>query len=329
MSLPDFHRGRRLRRSPAIRALVRETRLTPDRLLLPLFVTEGDGVREPVASMPGVARTSIDGLVADVLEARELGIGGVLLFGVPSPTNKDERGSGAWVDDGIIQRAVATVKDRAPDFLVATDVCLCEYTSHGHCGLIDGTGRVENDATLELLAGTAVSHARAGADLVAPSDMMDGRVGAIREALDGEGFGDLPIMSYAAKYSSAFYGPFREAAGSAPSFGDRRSYQMDPANGGEALREVFADLDEGADIVMVKPALPYLDVIRRVADESGAPVAAYQVSGEYAAILAGARAGHLDGDAAMMEALTSIHRAGAGIVITYWAREFAREVGNI
>jgi porphobilinogen synthase len=329
MSLPDFHRGRRLRRNPAIRALVRETRLTPDRLLLPLFVTEGDGVREPVGSMPGVARTSIDGLVTDVLEARELGIGGVLLFGVPSPSSKDERGTGAWAADGIIQRAIATVKDRAPDVLVATDVCLCEYTSHGHCGLIDGTGMVGNDVTLELLAGTAVSHARAGADLVAPSDMMDGRVGAIREALDDEGYLDLPIMSYAAKYSSAFYGPFREAAGSAPSFGDRKSYQMDPANGGEALREVFADLEEGADIIMVKPALPYLDVIRQVADRSHAPVAAYQVSGEYAAILAGARAGHLDGDAAMMEALTSIHRAGAGIVVTYWARQFAMAVGNI
>jgi porphobilinogen synthase len=329
MNAPDFHRGRRLRRTPAIRSLVRETRLTPDRLLLPLFVTEGTGVREPVEPMPGVERTSIDGLVSDALEAQELGVGGVLLFGVPSPSSKDERGTGAWDDAGIVQRAVAAIKDRAPDLLVATDVCLCEYTSHGHCGVLDDMGSVVNDATLELLAEAAVSHARAGADLIAPSDMMDGRVLSVREALDGAGFDALPIMSYAAKYSSAFYGPFREAAGSAPSFGDRRSYQMDPANGLEALREVFADLAEGADIVMVKPALPYLDIIRRVADASDAPVAAYQVSGEYAAILAGARAGHLDGDAAMLEALTSIHRAGAGIIITYWARQFARAVGNI
>jgi porphobilinogen synthase len=319
--LPAF-RGRRLRGSERLRSLVRETRLAPEQLLLPLFVEGGKGVRTPVRSMPGVARTSVDEALKDAREALELGLGGVLLFGIPE--EKDEQGSGAWKPDGIVQRAVRALKDAHPDLLVVTDVCLCEYTSHGHCGVLDGD-RVLNDPTLDLLARAAVSHAEAGADMVAPSDMMDGRVGAIRSALDAAGYLELPILSYAAKYASAFYGPFRDAADSAPAFGDRRGYQMDPANADEALREVFADLDEGADIVMVKPALAYLDVIRRVKEETGAPVAAYHVSGEYAAIMAAIERGWLD-ERAMEEALLSIRRAGADIVISYWAREYARRV---
>lgn len=317
-------RGRRLRRSGPMRALVRETRLTPDRLILPLFVVEGEGVREPIGSMPGVSRSSVDGAVVDAGEAARLGVGGVLLFGIPS--HKDERGSGAWDDDGPVQRAVRAIKAAHPDLPVVTDVCLCEYTSHGHCGLIRD-GDVDNDPTLELLARTAVSHAAAGADWVAPSDMMDGRVGAIREALDVGGHTGVAILSYAAKYASAFYGPFREAADSAPAFGDRRAYQMDPANQDEALREVWADIEEGADVVMVKPALAYLDVIHRVKTETGWPVAAYHVSGEYAQILAAAERGWLDGPRAMEEALVSIARAGADTIITYWALEFARRHG--
>ena len=317
--VPEF-RGRRLRRTANLRRLVRETELTPGRLVLPLFVCPGEGVREPVESMPGVFRTSTDELVRDGERALEAGLGGVLIFGIPA--SKDEEGSGAWAEDGVVQRAVAALKARVPELVVITDVCLCEYTSHGHCGLIED-GRVLNDPTLELLARTALSHANAGADMVAPSDMMDGRVGAIRKALDAGGFGELPIMSYSAKYASAFYGPFRDAAGSAPAFGDRRAYQMDPANQDEALREVRADIAEGADIVMVKPALPYLDVILRVKRETGWPVAAYHVSGEYAALLAAADRGWLDGDRAMMEALVSIARAGADILITYWALEAA------
>jgi porphobilinogen synthase len=270
--------------------------------------------------MPGVFRTSVDEAVKDAREAHELGLGGILLFGIPD--KKDEHGTGAWIEDGIVQRAVRGVKGALPDLLVVTDVCLCEYTSHGHCGVLEGD-RVLNDPTLDLLARTAVSHAMAGADMVAPSDMMDGRVGAVRSALDEAGFVELPILSYAAKYASAFYGPFRDAADSAPSFGDRKGYQMDPANSDEALREVFADLEEGADIVMVKPALAYLDVIRRVKEETGAPVAAYHVSGEYAAIMAAIERGWLD-VRAMEEALLSIRRAGADIIVTYWAREFAR-----
>ncbi|MBW3534631.1 MAG: porphobilinogen synthase, partial [Gemmatimonadetes bacterium] len=305
----------------ALRALAREAHLHPAQLVLPLFVVEGEGIREPVASMPGVHRTSVDELARDAEEASVLGLGGVILFGIPG--HKDEEASGAYAEDGIVQRAVRRLKEEHPDLLVIADVCLCEYTSHGHCGVLRD-GEVDNDATLELLARAAVSHADAGADLVAPSDMMDGRVGAIREALDGTGHAGVAIMSYAAKYASAFYGPFRDAAGSTPSFGDRRGYQMDPANAEEALREVWADIDEGADIVMVKPALAYLDIVRRVKDETGWPVAAYHVSGEYAAIVAASERGWLDLERAMEEALLSIARAGADVVITYWAREFAR-----
>ena len=278
----------------------------------------------PGGAMPGVSRTSVDGAVADAAEAASLGLGGVLLFGIPD--HKDEQGSGAWDDEGPVQRAVRAIKAAHPDLPVITDVCLCEYTSHGHCGLIKDGG-VDNDPTLDLLARTAVSHAAAGADWVAPSDMMDGRVGAIRDALDAAGHGQVAILSYAAKYASAFYGPFREAADSAPAFGDRRAYQMDPANQDEAMREVWADIEEGADVVMVKPALAYLDVIQRVKQETGCPVAAYHVSGEYAAILAAAERGWLDGDRAMEESLVSIARAGADVIITYWAREFARRHG--
>lgn len=318
-AFPEF-RGRRLRRTPALRRLVRETQLSPSRLLLPLFVCPGEGVREPVPSMPGVSRTSTDELVRDGERALESGLGGVLLFGIPD--SKDDEGTGAWSEDGIVQGAVRELKSRLPELLVVTDVCLCEYTSHGHCGVVQ-EGGVLNDPTLELLARAAVSHARAGADVVAPSDMMDGRVWAIRQALDDEGFDELPIMSYAAKYASAFYGPFRDAADSTPAFGDRRAYQMDPANQDEAMREVWADIEEGADIVMVKPALPYLDIVHRVKEETGWPVAAYHVSGEYAALMAAAERGWLDGDRVMMEALVSMARAGADILITYWALEAA------
>lgn len=314
------HRGRRLRRTEALRALVRETRLVPEHLVLPLFVRSGKRVREPVASMPGVFRTSVDELLVDAGEAARARLGGILLFGIPD--GKDEEGSGAWAEDGAVQTAVRRVKAEFPELTVITDVCLCEYTSHGHCGVL-GEGEVLNDPTLDLLTRAALSHARAGADVVAPSDMMDGRVAAIRRGLDGAGFAHVPILSYAAKYASAFYGPFRDAADSTPAFGDRRGYQMDPANQHEALREVRRDVDEGADIVMVKPALAYLDVIHRVKEEVGWPVAAYHVSGEYAAIKAAAERGWLDEEAAMMEALTSIVRAGADIVVTYWARQAA------
>ena len=314
-------RGRRLRRTGALRALVRETRLTPERMILPLFVTEGEGVRETVGSMPGVFRTSVDAAMEDIGEAAALGLGGVLLFGIPD--QKDIEGSQAWHEQAAVQRTVSAIKKAHPDLTVVTDVCLCEYTEHGHCGLLKD-GHVDNDATLDLLARTALSHARAGADVVAPSDMMDGRVATIRRALDDGGFQQVAILSYAAKYASAFYGPFREAAGSASTFGDRRGYQMDPANQDEALREVRADIAEGADMIMVKPALAYLDVIHRVKTETGWPVAAYHVSGEYAAIMAAAEQGWIDGDRAMEEALLSIARAGADVVITYWAREFAR-----
>jgi porphobilinogen synthase len=273
--------------------------------------------------MPNVYQTSIDELVKDTKEARDLGIAGVLLFGLPD--TKDERGTSGYEKDGIVQRAVRELKEQVPDILVMTDVCLSEYTSHGHCGVIRN-GTVDNDETLELLARQALSHAKAGADVVAPSDMMDGRVGIIRKALDAEGFGDVPVMSYAAKYASAFYGPFREAAGSTPQFGDRRSYQMDPANANEALREVWLDIEEGADIVMVKPALAYLDIIWRVKQETGYPVCGYHVSGEYAAIMAAGQMGWIDTDRAMKEALISIRRAGADMVISYWAREFARSI---
>ena len=317
-------RGRRLRRTPGLRNLVRETRLSPEQLLLPLFILPGEGIREPVPSMPGVNRLSVDEMVRDAAEAHALGVGGVILFGLPE--GKDAEGSGAWVEDGIVQEGLKALRAEVPNLLRITDVCLCEYTAHGHCGVLE-EGVVQNDATLALLARTAVSHARAGADLVAPSDMMDGRVGAIRKALDDAGYVDLPIMSYAAKYASAFYGPFRDAADSTPASGDRKGYQMDPANGNEALREVWADLEEGADILMVKPALAYLDIIHRVKSETGWPVAAYHVSGEYAAIMAAAQRGWLDGDEAMTEALVSIRRAGADLILSYWAREFAQRIG--
>jgi porphobilinogen synthase len=320
--MPAFpeYRARRLRRTEALRRMVRETTVLPADLILPLFVRPGKNERRPVSSMPGVFQISIDELVKEATEAQRLGIGGILLFGLPE--SKDERGSGGYDTNGIVQNAVRAVKDAAPDLPVITDVCLCEYTSHGHCGVIRN-GSVQNDETLELLSRQALTHAQAGADIVAPSDMMDGRVGAIRKQLDESGFQDTPILSYAAKYASAFYGPFREAADSAPQFGDRRGYQMDPANSDEALREVWLDIEEGADLIMVKPALAYLDVIWRVKQETGYPVCAYHVSGEYSAIMAAGQLGWLDSDRAMREALTAIKRAGADQIITYWAKEFS------
>ena len=316
-----FYRPRRLRKSALLRKMVRETVLRTDDLVLPLFAVHGRGVREPISSMPGQARLSIDELLRECKDAASMGIPAVLLFGLPQ--EKDPRGSEAYAEDGIIQQAVRAVKETIPDLLVITDVCLCEYTSHGHCGIVED-GRVRNDPTVDLIARTAVSHAEAGADMVAPSDMMDGRVGAIRESLDEAGYEETPIMAYSAKYASAFYGPFREAAGSTPQFGDRRAYQMDPANGLEAMREVALDVDEGADIVMVKPALPYLDIISRVKSDFGLPVAAYSVSGEYAMIRAAGQLGWLDEARTIMEALTSIRRAGADIIITYFAKDAAR-----
>jgi porphobilinogen synthase len=314
-------RPRRLREKRLMRRLVRETQLAVDDLIYPMFAVHGRGVREPITAMPGQSRMSIDELVREAKDVAGLGIPGVLLFGLPE--DKDPRGSEAYAEDGIVQQAVRAVKDTVPDLLVVTDVCLCQYTSHGHCGVVEDGG-VRNDPSLELLARVAVSHAEAGADMVAPSDMMDGRVGAIREALDEAAFVEVPIMAYSAKYASSFYGPFREAADSTPQFGDRRSYQMDPANGVEAMREIALDLDEGADIVMVKPALPYLDVIARAKGEFGVPLAAYSVSGEYAMIRAAGQLGWLDEQQAMLEALTAIRRAGADIVITYFAPEAAR-----
>jgi porphobilinogen synthase len=315
------YRPRRLRRTAQIRALAAETRLAPADLVLPLFVVPGEGVRRPVGSMAGVEQTSTDELVRDAAEAHALGLGGVLLFGVPA--HKDDTGSEGYDDDGIVARGVRAIKREVPGLVVVTDVCLCEYTSHGHCGVLRA-GDVDNDATLPLLARMAVAHARAGADVVAPSDMMDGRVGVIRQALDGAGFPEVALVSYAAKYASAFYGPFRDAAESAPTEGDRRSAQMDPANVLEALREVAMDVDEGADVLMVKPALAYLDVIHRVKQATGYPVWGYHVSGEYAMIEAAAERGWIDGPRAHHEALVSIRRAGADVVISYWARQFAR-----
>ncbi len=317
------HRPRRLRRSAAIRSLVRETRLSPENFVYPLFVVPGEAQRRESASMPGVFQLSVDEIVKEATAARDEGIPGVLLFGLPP--EKDAVGTGASDPEGPVQTAVRALKKEVPGLLVVTDVCLCEYTSHGHCGILDGED-VVNDATVEELARAALSHAAAGADIVAPSDMMDGRVGRIREKLDGAGFTQVGIMAYAAKYCSAFYGPFRDAADSAPAFGDRRSHQMDPGNVEEALREVALDLDEGADIVMVKPALPYLDVIARVKQEFGVPTAAYHVSGEYAMLKAAARNGWIDEPRAMMETLTSIRRAGADIIITYYARDAARQM---
>ncbi len=316
-------RLRRLRQSPAMRALVRETHLHPSQFILPLFVRPGVGIRHPISSMPGCAQTSVDECVKDAAAAAAAGVGGVILFGIPA--EKDAIGSGAYDAHGPVAEAVRAIKAAVPGLLVITDVCMCEYTDHGHCGVLHGES-VENDATLELLAREAVMHAEAGADMIAPSDMMDGRVGAIRAALDANGFSQVPIMAYAAKYSSAFYGPFREAAESTPAFGDRRAYQMDPANTDEALREVAQDIAEGADIVMVKPAGAYLDIIRRVKDVTGMPVAAYQVSGEYAMLHAAAERGWLDLERAMLESLLAIRRAGADIILTYFAVTAARAI---
>lgn len=320
MLFPEY-RPRRLRKNENIRSLVRETIITVDDLIYPLFVCEGKGVKQEIRSMPEVYRFSLDQLIEEVKQVVELGIKAVLLFGIPD--KKDEVGSSAYAKDGIVQKAVRTLKEKFPDLVVITDVCLCEYTSHGHCGIIKNH-TVDNDATLEQLAKIAVSHAKAGADIVAPSDMMDGRVGRIREALDEAGFTDVAIMSYAVKYCSAFYGPFREAAESAPQFGDRRSYQMDPANIREALREAYLDVQEGADILMVKPAMPYLDVIKTIRQEFNHPLAAYQVSGEYAMIKAASKLGWLDEEKIMFESLIAIKRAGADLIITYFAKKVAQ-----
>jgi porphobilinogen synthase len=319
-SYPSY-RPRRLRRTEALRRLVRETSLQPSQLVLPLFVRSGTGVRQPIESMPGVAQSSVDELLRDAREAAGLGIGGVLLFGIPD--HKDPIGSEAWNDDAPVQQAIRALKRDLPDLVVITDVCLCEYTDHGHCGVIRD-GDVDNDATLELLARESVSHARAGADIIAPSDMMDGRVRAIRTALDENGFTNTAILSYAAKFAGPFYGPFREAAESTPQFGDRRSYQMDAGNSDEALREVLLDIEEGADMVMVKPAGPFLDIVHRVKSETRYPVAAYQVSGEFAMIQAAAERGWIDRERAMMESLLGIRRAGADVIVTYFARDAAR-----
>ncbi len=325
MSFPD-ERPRRLRRTAAVRALVRETELNPGDLVLPFFVTTGKGVRRKVRSMPGVFRLSVDELLKDVKEAVGLGVNSLILFGIPG--SKDPIGSSGWDPDGPVPRAVAEIKRKLPDTVVITDVCMCEYTDHGHCGRLlerpDGSVDVANDATLPLLANQALCHARAGADVVAPSDMMDGRIGAVRQALDEEGFGETAILSYAAKYASGFYGPFRDAADSAPGRGDRRGYQMDPANVREALREVRLDLEEGADMVMVKPALPYLDVVARVRDSVDVPVAAYSVSGEYAMVKAAAKMGWLEEERVVLELLTAIRRAGADFILTYHAVDAAR-----
>ncbi len=315
-------RLRRLRASHALRGLVRETRLDPADFVYPMFVAHGVDRREPIPTMPGVDHLSIAHAVGEAGEAASLGIPAVLLFGLPAA--KDEEGSGAWDDEGIVQLATRAIKEAHPDLLVIADLCLCEYTSHGHCGVVRSDGGVDNDATLELLARTAISQARAGADIIAPSDMMDGRVGAIRAALDEDGLTGTPILAYSAKFASVFYGPFREAADSAPAFGDRRGYQMDPANGNEAVREARLDVEEGADILMVKPALPYLDLIRRIKDETALPLAAYNVSGEYAMVKAAVAAGYLDERATVLETLTSIRRAGADIIITYHAKDAAR-----
>ena len=320
MSFPT-HRPRRLRRSEALRGLVRETRLTAAGLVYPLFVCPGTKVRQEVGSMPGVFQMSGDQIVEGCREVEALGIPAVILFGLPE--SKDARGSSSLAATGVVQRAIEGIRKAKLNLLVMTDVCLCEYTDHGHCGVIE-KGEVANDATLPILAEQALSHARAGADIVAPSDMMDGRVGAIRRALDANGFADIAILSYAAKYCSGFYGPFREAAQSAPQFGDRRSYQMDPANAREALKEVALDLEEGADMVMVKPALPYLDIIRRVREQVNVPVAAYNVSGEYAMVKAAAQKGWLDEKRVVLELLTGIQRAGASIILTYHAKDAAR-----
>jgi porphobilinogen synthase len=320
MMYPEY-RPRRLRRTESLRALIRETTLSPKHLIYPLFIIHGKGIKKPIEAMPGCYQFSVDVVVREVKEIFDLGINAVILFGLPE--KKDPRGSHAWIKSGVVQKAIAAIKKSVPDLLVVTDVCLCEYTSHGHCGVLSN-GRIDNDATLELLAKVALSHARAGADIVAPSDMMDGRVGAIREALDEHGFDQVPILSYAVKYASSFYGPFREAAECAPKSGDRRSYQMDPANAREAMREAMLDLEEGADILMVKPAMPYLDIIHLLRQEFTLPIAAYQVSGEYSMIKAASSNGWLDEASVMKESILSIRRAGADVIITYFAKDIAR-----
>lgn len=315
MQFPEY-RPRRLRKNENFRRLIRETQISVNDLIYPLFAVPGKDVKKPIASMPGIFQMSIENIIGEAKKARDLGIPGILLFGIPA--GKNEQATGAFAKDGIIQQAVRRIKKEVPDILVITDVCLCEYTSHGHCGMIE-KGVVDNDTTLEVLAETAVSHARAGADMVAPSAMMDGQIAAIREGLDEQNFENVPIMAYSAKYASCFYGPFRDAAQSAPQFGDRRDYQMDPANGDEAIREITLDVSEGADIIMVKPALAYLDIICRAKQEFDLPLAAYNVSGEYSMIKAAAQLGWLDEEKAMLESLTAIKRAGADIIITYWA----------
>jgi len=324
MKFPSY-RPRRLRRDERFREMIRETHLRPDDMILPLFVCPGKGVRRSISSMPGHFQLSIDELIKEVKEAKSLGILGVILFGIPE--NKDEVGSEGYSENGIIQRALTSLKNGVEGITLITDVCLCEYTSHGHCGVVRDGG-VLNDETLELLAQQALSHVKAGADMVAPSDMMDGRVGAIRKILDENRFQDIPILAYAAKYASSFYGPFREAAESKPQFGDRKSYQMDPPNAEEALREVRLDIEEGADMVMVKPALPYLDVIYRVKQAFNIPVAAYNVSGEFAMVKAASQLGWMDGEQVMMESLIAIKRAGADLILTYFAKEAARKLGG-
>lgn len=324
MLFPDF-RARRLREKDAFRRMIRETTLSVDDFILPLFAIEGKGIKNPIASMPGQFQLTCDYLIKTVQEAQDAGIPAVMLFGLPD--KKDPLATRAYASDGIVQKAVKSVKDALPDMAVITDVCLCQYTDHGHCGMVEN-GRIDNDASLELLAKTALSHAKAGADMVAPSDMMDGRVGEIRDTLDEEGFSGIPIMSYAVKYASAYYGPFRQAADSAPQFGDRRSYQMDPANSLEAIREATMDIEEGADIIMVKPALSYLDIIYRLKEEIDLPIAAYSVSGEYAMIKAAELMGWVDGKKVMMETLLSIKRAGADTILTYFALEAAKELNR-
>ncbi len=316
-----IYRGRRLRRTEPLRRLVRETTLLPSQLVLPVFVRRGTGFRRAIDSMPGIAQTSPDEMLKDATAAADAGVGGIILFGIPD--TKDATGSEGWAEDGAVQQAVRLLKKELPDMVVITDVCMCEYTDHGHCGILEN-GEVVNDATLELLSRVSLSHAQAGADVIAPSDMMDGRVGAIRATLDDNGFENTPILSYAAKYASGYYGPFRDAAESAPKSGDRKGYQMDSGNSDEALREVLADIDEGADAVMVKPAGPYLDIITRVKAETGYPVAAYQVSGEYSMICAAAERGWIDRERVMMESLLGIRRAGADFILTYFAVEAAR-----
>jgi porphobilinogen synthase len=318
-------RLRRLRKTAAIRDMFRETHLSPADFIYPLFIVEGENVKKEISSMPSQFQLSIDNALRECEELIGLGVNSIILFGIPN--EKDEVGSGAYAEDGIIQKATRAIKEKFPEMIVITDVCLCEYTSHGHCGIVED-GYVHNDKTLELLATEAVTHAQSGADIIAPSDMMDGRIGAIRKALDERGFSDTPIMAYSAKYSSAFYGPFREAAESTPQFGDRKTYQMDFGNSDEALREIALDIQEGADIVMVKPALSYLDVIRRAKDNFNMPICAYNVSGEYSMVKAAAQNGWLDGEKVMMEILTSIKRAGADVIITYFAKEAARLLVN-